>query len=396
MRKFRDISKSASACKIACLALGLLWSSTPLAFAATCAIVHHAPSSQADTAFLTGDFAKAAELYKADLAKNPEQMDAEIGLIHSLLRQQRVLEASDALRSRIGDKPAPAALLTLRAEVELREGEPWSAAETASASAKIDPCNPRTLLVFARLAELNSRHGTARKLLTSAHRLDMEDAEIRAAWMETLPVAERIPQLEAYLSAPRGDDPETLGERKAELYELKKWAEEPRPACTMTSTAASEVISFQAIRTVRGDVQSPVLDVQVNHQNLLLWFDTSYNARLPIEGVTGVLILKSAAERMGLKPLFENMVAGTGPQGQRKGYVAYADSIEFGGMEFHNCAVQVMEGLFWNDGDGIISTNLLSNFLVTVDFPANKLVLGPLPPLPEGASANGDRYMRQR
>ena len=119
--------------------------------------------------------------------------------------------------------------------MELRQGEPWSAAETAGASAKLDACNPRTMLMFARLAEMNSRHASARKLLTSAHQLDPEDAEIRAAWMETLPAAERIPQLESYLSAPRGEGAETLSDRKAELEALKKWAEEPRPPSSWAS-----------------------------------------------------------------------------------------------------------------------------------------------------------------
>jgi len=391
MSRFRDGSGSARLRAGVYLVSGLFWVSAQSVMAANCAIVHHGTPTEADTAYQAGEFAKAAELYKAALAKGPESVDAGIGLVHSLLRQQRVVEASDVVRGLVDKKPTTAALLTLRAEVELRQGEPWSAAETASASAKLDPCNPRTMLTFARLAELNSRHATARKLLASAHQLDLEDAEIRAAWMETLPAAERIPQLEAYLSASRGEDAETLSDRKAEMEELKKWAEEPRPPCSVTVKAAPVVISFGSIRSMRGDVPSPVVDVRVNHQIVHLWFDTSYNARLPIEGVSGLLVLKAAAEHMGLKPLFENMVPGTGPQGPRKGYVAYADSIELGGLEFHNCAVQVMEGLFGNDGDGIISTNLFSDFLLTLDFPAHKLMLEPLPPLPEGASANGDR-----
>ena len=390
MSRFRDGSESARFRVGPYLVSGLFWALAQSVMAANCPIVHHGAPTEANTAYLAGDFAKAAELYKEVLAKVPDQADAGIGLVHSLLRQQRVVEASDAVRGLVGEKPATAAMLTLRAEVELRQGEPWSAAETASASAKLDPCNPRTMLMFARLAELNSRHATARKMLASAHQLDPEDAEIRAAWMDTLPVAERIPQLEAYLSAPRGEDSETLSERKAELEELKKWAEEPRPQCSVTAKAPA-VLSFGTIRSMRGDVPSPALDVRVNHKIVHLWFDTSYNPRLPIEGVSGLLILKSAAEHMGLKPLFENVVPGTGPQGPRKGYVAYADSIELGGLEFHNCAVQVMEGRFGNDGDGAISTNLFSDFLVTLDFPAHKLMLEPLPPQPDGTLANGDR-----
>ena len=131
---------------------GLLWLPAHPLFAANCALVHHPAPSEADTAFLAGNFAKAAELYQAALTKNPGQEDVAIGLVHALLRQQKIQGAADAVHASIGDKPAPAALLTLRAEVELRQGQPWTAAETANASAKLDPCNPRTLLMIARVA----------------------------------------------------------------------------------------------------------------------------------------------------------------------------------------------------------------------------------------------------
>lgn len=146
---------------------------------------------------------------------------------------------------------------------------------------------------------------------------------------------------------------------------------------------------------MRGDTSFGALDVMVNGYNARLSLDTSYNPRLPIDGASGLLILKSAADHMGLKPIFENKVPGIGPQGFRDGYVAYADSISIGDVEFHNCAVQVMEGTFWSDADGSMSPNLLSSFLVTMNFPAHKLVLGPLPPLPEANSVNGvtDRFI---
>jgi hypothetical protein len=45
-----------------------------------------------------------------------------------------------------------------------------------------------------------------------------------------------------------------------------------------------------------GDTAYPSLDVRVNSHRIRLSIDTGYNARLPIEGVSGLLILKSAAE----------------------------------------------------------------------------------------------------
>ena len=368
---------------------GLALMVSPLAFAAACPVVHHNAPSAADTAYLAGDFTKAADLYKAELTANADQTGSMQGLIHSLLRQQKVIESADNVQTLIASKPASAALLTLRGEVELREGEPWTAATTAVAALKLDPCNPRAIFLYSRLAALDSRNITSRKFLNLAHQLDPEDPEIRAAWLETLPAAARIPQLESYLSAPRGDDAETADNRKAELEDLKKWVSVPQPSCTLVSKGTSAEIPFTEIRSVRGNSGFDALDINVNNQRVRLSIDTGYNAHLPIDGFSGLLIQKSAARKMDLKPVYDNMIPGIGPQGYRNGSIAIADSIMIGDVEYHNCAVQILDGQYWNDADGSISMTLFSDFLVSLNFPDHKLKLSKLPDLPASNAVNG-------
>ncbi|HEY2858309.1 MAG TPA: tetratricopeptide repeat protein [Terracidiphilus sp.] len=362
----------------------------------SCKVIHHPAPSSADTAFLAGDFAKAADLYKTALAQNPGQADAAIGLVHSLLRQQRVIDAANEVQTTIGEKSAPPELLTLRGEVELRQGEPWTAGETASASAKLDPCNPRTLFLISRLARLNSKNAAASRFLASAHTLDPEDAEIRAAWMDGLPSAGRIPELEAYLAAPRGDDAEAVTERRVQLEQLKKLPADLQPTCALVSKPTATEVPFSAVTSLRtGGASWPAFEVNVNAHKIQLAIDTGYNARLPIEGVSGLLILESTAKHLGLKPLYQLEVPGIGPQGPRGGFIAFADSISIGGIEFHNCAVQVINSKFAGDVDGVISMSLMSDFLVTIDYPSHKFAFDPLPALPTGKPANGvsDRYI---
>jgi hypothetical protein len=55
-------------------------------FAVSCTAVHHSPPSEADTAYLAGDYTKAATLYQAALVKSPGEADLIIGLVHALLR----------------------------------------------------------------------------------------------------------------------------------------------------------------------------------------------------------------------------------------------------------------------------------------------------------------------
>ena len=363
--------------------LGLLGvSARSLHAANSCAIVRHSAPSAADTAYLAGDFDKAEVFYRDALAKSPGDTELTIGLVHTLLREQKLVDAAAVIQSSIGDKPASAALLTLRGEVELSQGEPWKAAETAGASAKLDPCNPRTYFLIARVAGLTSRYATARKLLAAGHQLDPADPEIRVEWMKTLPPAQRIAEMDAFLANPQGESEQALQAMHADLDLMKKWAEEPRKPCTLTSQTPTAEIPFSDIRSARGVVNSPALDVKVNGHLARLSIDTGFNAHYPMDGFSGLLIQRSLAGHMGLKPLTPAQVAGIVPQGARPGSFAFADSISIGGVEYHDCAVQVLDGSYWNDADGSISMTLFSDYLVTLDYPSEKLILGPLPAKP--------------
>jgi hypothetical protein len=78
-----------------------------------------------------------------------------------------------------------------------------------------------------------------------------------------------------------------------------------------------------------------------------------------------------------------------GDQGPQAGYVARADSIRLGSLEFRNCIVQVTERKDMGVGvDGLIGTDVFSNYLVTLDYPMRKLLLSQLPPRP--GEAGGD------
>jgi len=378
------------------LLAGLLLVAAAAISAQSCQVVHHAPPSEADTAFLAGNYAKAEGLYRAAQQKNPRDIDATAGLVHALLRQMKVLEAGESLRG-LGDPSSEsAALMTLRGEVEFRQGEPWNAVKTALASYALDKCNPRTLLLLSRLEVLNSQNATGRKLLVKAHQLDPEDAEIQAAWINTLPAEKRAVEFEAYLKDPKGDSADQRTQLQTDLGHLKSWvAAAPKP-CTMVSTVAKADIPFVPILSNNDKIIAFGLSVKINNRATRLAIDTSYNARLPVDGASGLLISRAAAQHAGLKPVFENDVPGTGTQAPRSGFVAVADSIAIGDVEFHDCPVQVMDVNFANGAEGIVGLEILSSYLITLDFPAKKLLLDTLPPRPaETVAFQGvyDRYM---
>jgi len=357
-------------------------------FAASCSVVKHNAPTDADKAFLAADFAKAESLYKADVAAHPGDPDAISGLVRTLLREQKVLDAEEAVHAALdaapkaaNGNPNSAPLLTLLGEVKLRQGEPLEVEPIVIQSYMLDPCNPRTRLLYARYSEINSRYATARQQIGFAHQFDPEDPEIRAEWIQTLPMAQRIPEMEAYLSAPNGNDPETVHRMQADLARWKKQAGQPARACQLVSTAAPADIPFVRLGAyidTRGREQLRALGLQVGLNNA--------STRLQLgAGDGGLSVYRSVAERAGLKRLSESQPGGPGG---KPVYIASADSIKIGNMEFKDCAVKVIDsGNPNDDGDGLIGMDVFSDYLVTLDYPMRKLQLGPLPVRPAEGTA---------
>jgi len=345
-----------------------------------CSVVRHPAPTEADRAMLAADFARAAGLYHAGLAAHPGDADLTVGLVHALLRQQKLQEAAEAVKASLAAAPSSSALLTLRGEVEFRQGRPWSAGETALEAEKLDPCNSRVHMLLARIERINSRDAASRKEILVAHQLDPADAEIRAAWIGTLPTKQKIAELEAYLSVPSGSDAEAVRRWRMVLENLKKQEAAPRRACHLASPATSAEIPFVKLMWDAERVRGFGLEVKLNGATSRLQIDT---------GAGGLTVSRAVADRAGLKAFLPTEAGGVGDQGARPGAFASADSIQIGKLKFQDCQVKVLDGRSLPpDVDGLIGMDVFSQFLVTLDYPKRKLLLGPLPPRPgEMASA---------
>jgi cytochrome c-type biogenesis protein CcmH/NrfG len=353
--------------------------SAQFAYSQSCAQVKRPAPSDADKALLAGDSSKAEGLYRTALGSHPGDVEGTIGLVHALLGEQKVAEAADVVKAALAASPNSAAFITLRGEIEFRSGELWLVEPTVVSSYKLDPCNPRTRLLFARYAAANSRYATARQQILMAHQLDPEDPEIRAEWIETLPLEQRINEQEAYLSEPRGDDPLTLGMKKSALDRWKKEAAAPAGACRLVSKTPDAEIPFVRLMFNMEHMRAFGLEVGLNSATARMEFST---------GQSGFTVYRSVAERAGLKKV-------TAPEpgafpGAKPTYEAHADSIKLGGLEFQDCTVTVIDSNSpFDDGDGMIGTDVFEDFLVTLDYPMRKLQLGALPARPgDAAGAN--------
>jgi hypothetical protein len=187
--------------------------------------------------------------------------------------------------------------------------------------------------------------------------------------------------MEAYLSAPNGDDQETIRQLRADMDRWKKQASEPQRACHLVSTAAPADVPFISLKGFSGPDMENItrgfgLEVGLNGTPSRLQFGA---------GEGGLTVYRPMAEHAGLKRLSEPAPGGPG---SKPTYRAYADSIKIGNLEFQNCVVNVIDSASpFDDGDGLIGMDVFSDYLVTLDYPMRKLHLGPLPVNPAEGTA---------
>jgi predicted aspartyl protease/Tfp pilus assembly protein PilF len=347
------------------------------AVAANCSVISAHHPSDAEDAFLHSDYDRAVVLYQAQLQQKPSDPTLATGLAEVLLRQQKVTEAEDLVQKALTQNPQSALLMSALGEVQYRAGTPWLALATVQASIKLDPCNPQARLLDARLLRLNSYYASAAREISTAHALDPSNPRIRSRWLGTLPMKERITELEAYLASANGEDPETLKRLHFYLDYLKQQAIEPHKACTLVSTTDTAEIPFIYLMRDATHIRAFGLDVKLNDHDARLQIDT---------GASGLLISRSVADHAGLKQFSRNEVGGIGSQGNKDAYTTFADDIKIGPLEFKDCAVEVVDKGNVADSVGVIGMDVLSHFLVTLDYPMRKLLLAPLPPRPDDTS----------
>jgi predicted aspartyl protease len=343
------------------------------ATAATCKVIGAQKPSDAEDAFLHSDYDRAAVLYQAQLQQKPNDPTLTAGLVEVLLRQQKVTEADDLVHKALTQNPQSGVLMGTLAEVQYRAGTPWLAVSTVDASIKLDPCNPQARVLSARLLRLNSYYAAAAKEISTAHALDPYNPRTRSRWLDTLPLKERITELEAYLASANGEDPETLRSLHFYLAYLKQQEIEPHKACRLVSNTDTAEIPFISLLRDATHIRAFGLDVKLNDHDTRLQIDT---------GASGLLISRSVADHAGLKQFSRTEVGGVGSQGNKAAYTTFADDIKIGSLEFKDCAVEVIDKGNVADSDGLIGMDVFSRFLVTLDYPMRKLLLAPLPPRP--------------
>ncbi len=343
-----------------------------------CAAGTSREQTPAESALQKGNTDKAATLYQQDLANKPNDPELTTGLARVLMRQQKYEDADVLLTAALQAHPNDAGLLTAKAELQMREGTPWLAGATASAAMKADPCVARLHLFLSGYDMLNSYFASAKRELETAHTLDPNDREIKLQWNFQKPFTEQIATSEKAL------DKATDAARKAQLQKnldsLKKIELGSQKSCRLEGTVQSTELPLAEILENSARIHAFGLNIKLNNHPARLQIDT---------GAGGILVKRSVAQHAGLvSEMSQQGVGGIGDLKAAQVDVTYADTIQIGGLVFHDCTVHVIENSRMPDTDGLIGMNVLSQFLVSLDYPSHKLRLDPLPARPGEASAS--------
>ncbi len=278
--------------------------------------------------------------------------------------------AYEDVQKALAQKADSVDLQALLGDAEYLRGE-FSEAEMAFKSAlRLDSKCALAWVGLGKVFQAASLRAQARLCYRTAYEADPRDLEVQVRYASTLTAAERLPMLEDYLAkAGDGGDPDIVTGIRQQIAELK-WAG-GRPLFALRLPLEPTESKLSRLMYDPNTIRGYALPVAFNGgKPLRLLMDT---------GAGGIVLNRKSAERAGLPRIADARFGGIGDAGDRTGYMAMAETVQVGQVSFRNCPIVVSEREFLTDQDGLIGTNVFSQFLVTLDLQKMVLRLDPLP-----------------
>ncbi len=332
------------------------------------------PLGAARSLFKQGRFSDAAAAYRALLGKQ-SSAEAYSGLVQSLLKQDDVKAAEESSQKALAALPDSALSHAARGDVYFRRGLIPEAEGEYKAALKLDDKSARAWLGEGKVDAVLARRSKAKTAIAKAHELDPEDGDALYEWALRQSYPENVAALEKHLAEFRNDAETEHHEREYTAFikaiaGRKVWV----PARDVERTEIKlELLTVGSSMARRGYG----LRVRLNDRaTVTLLLDT---------GSSGVIITRKLAEKIGASKLSEQVLEGVGRSGGSAGYKAWVDKVVIGDLEFHECFIHATPREI-AQVDGTIGTDVFAKYLVTLDFPAHKLRLDPLPPPPVDAT----------
>ena len=339
----------------------------PLSLAQNSPVKDDGALAEARHLFRQADFRAAANAYRKVVDAKPSA-EAYAGLVRSLLKADDVKTAEESSQKALAAFPESAIIHAVRGDVYYRRGLVPQADDEYKAALKLDDKCARAWLGQGKVDAVYVRRSQSKTAIAKAHDLDPDDSDAFYEWAIRLPYPENVAALERHLAEFHNDPEEERHEREYKdfvkaLAGRRTWI----PAREVERTEMKmEALTVGAHFALRGyGIRARLND----RATVTLLVDT---------GSSGITITRKLAEKIGASKLAEQALEGVGKSGPAVGYKAWVDKVVIGDLEFHDCFVQATPREI-AEVDGIIGMDVFSQYLVTLDLPARKLRLEPMP-----------------
>lgn len=349
------------------LLLFLLVALAPLSLAQSSPVADDGALANAQHLFRQADFRAAADAYRKIVDAKPSA-EAYAGLVRSLLKADDVKAADESSQKALNAFPDSAIIHAVRGDVYYRRGLIPQAEDEYRAALKLDDRCARAWLGQGKVDAVYARRSDSKTAIAKSHDLDAQDSDAFYEWAIRLPYPENVAALERHLAEFHNDPEEERHEREYKdfvkaLAGRKTWilardVERTEIKMESLTVGAHMVLRGYGLRARLND-----------RATVTLLVDT---------GSSGITITRKLAEKIGASKLAEQALEGVGKSGPAVGYKAWVDKVVIGDLEFHDCFVQATPREI-AEVDGIIGLDVFSQYLVTLDLPARKLRLEPMP-----------------
>ena len=334
----------------------------------SCAAVAEHEPTQAEAEYAQGRYARAEDLYGQELTQHPDDLALSAAFVHTLLHEGETDRAATQIAKALAADPQSPFTLTARAELELKRGEPWLTLDTLAPVIAANPCYARAHLIQSRAFRLNSMYASERAEIQKAYAIDPTNPDIKHAWLSVVAPAQEIVGIADSLTTMKDLDAETRQKAQESIDAMLPMLSENTETCKVLPALQPAVQSGSASLTLpliptfqdAKHIDGYKLEVQLPQSKARLQVDTA---------ASGLYISRALADLNGLQP----------GDGDPPGTV-HLDRLQIGPLEFRNCLVGVSETPFAGKSDGFIGTDIFTPYLITLDQPAAKLSLAPLPP----------------
>jgi tetratricopeptide (TPR) repeat protein len=315
------------------------------------------------------DFETAANTETAALLRS----HAYAWLARAELHLHNLLAAESAAERALENARDASNAQTAMAEVYFRQGKIEESQQILLPLVRAQAAGSRTFFALAKIYLAAGNYKAARSLLEVGHKMDPKDPDVEEARVWSLTREERLQELKKRMEDGSFEDQEERAAITDIIAILEDWQKNQNRTCKLVSNVTKTEIRLSPLLYDAKHIRGYGLSVRVNDALASLMLDS---------GAGGILISSKIAEKASLSKIADSLVHGVGEAGSAKGYLAFAEKLKIGDLEFENCYVEVIDNRKGLENDGLIGTNVFENYLIDLDFPEGKLRLSQLPSYP--------------